>query len=81
MEKNLSTLNEIMDRKTNSTSSFIESDGLFIIKPFDVGNYFNDDFIGKVGRLRQEIPTKNSEPSYSCIKTNNERKALRVKML
>jgi hypothetical protein len=33
-------------------------------KPFSVGNYFND-FIGKVGKLWQEMP--NSEPSYSCI--------------
>jgi hypothetical protein len=32
-----------------------------------------------VGKLRQEMPTTNSEPSYSWIKkTNNERKALQV---
>ena len=29
--------------------SFIESDGLFITKPFDVDKYFKDDLIGKVG--------------------------------
>ena len=45
--------------------SFIESDGLFITKPVVVANYFNDYFIGKVGKLRQEMPTVNSEPSYS----------------
>jgi hypothetical protein len=41
MEKKLwSTLSEIMCQKTNSTPYFIESDGLFITKPFDVGDYF-----------------------------------------
>jgi hypothetical protein len=38
------------------------SDGLFITKPFD------DYFIGKVGKFRQEMPIMNSEPSYSCKK-------------
>ena len=56
-------------RTLNSTPSFIESDGLFITKPFDVANYFNDYFIGKVGKLRQEMPTTNSEQLYLCIKS------------
>ena len=47
----MSTLNEMMGRKTNLTPSFIESDGLFITKPFDDANYFNYHFIGKVGKL------------------------------
>ena len=69
MDKKLwSTLNEIMGRKTNSTQPFIESDGLFIKKPFDVANYFNDSLIGKVGKPRQEMPTTNSEQLFSCIK-------------
>ena len=38
----------MMGRKTNVT--FIESDALFITQPFDVANYFNDYFIGKVGK-------------------------------
>jgi hypothetical protein len=63
-----STLNEVMGRMTNSTPSFIESDGLFITKPFDVAKLFNDYFIGKVSKLRQETPTTNSEQLYSCIK-------------
>ena len=76
-KKRWSTLNEIMGRKTNWSPSFIESDGLFITKPFDIANYFNDYFIGKVGKLRQEMPTMNNEPSYSCIeKTNNETKSI-----
>ena len=57
-----------MGRKTKSTPSFIESIGLIITKPFDVANYFNDYFIGKVGKRRQEMPTTNSEQFYSCIK-------------
>ena len=69
-ENNMSTLNEIMGRKTKSTPSFIESDSLIITKPFDVGNYLMiiDYFIGKVGKLRQEMPTTNSEQLYSCVK-------------
>jgi hypothetical protein len=56
-----------MGRKTNSTPSFIKSDALFITKPFDVANYFNDFFIDKVGKLRQEMPSTNSEASYSYL--------------
>jgi hypothetical protein len=67
-KKHWSTLNEIMGRKTNSTPSFIESDVLFITKPFDVANYFYDHFIGKVGKLKQKLSTMNSVPMYSCIK-------------
>jgi hypothetical protein len=33
-------------------------------------NYCNDYFIGKVGKLRQEMPTTNSEQLYTCIKKN-----------
>ena len=39
---------KITGRKTNSTPSFIESDGLFITNPFDA-NYFIYYFIDKVG--------------------------------
>jgi hypothetical protein len=42
-----------MGQKTNSTPYFIQSDGLFITKPFDVANYFNDYFIGKVANNEQ----------------------------
>ena len=31
-------------------------------------NYFNYYFSGKVGKLKQEMPTMNSEQLYSCIK-------------
>jgi hypothetical protein len=46
-----------MGRKTNSTPYFIKLNGLFITKPFDVANYFNDYFISKVGKFRQEMAT------------------------
>ena len=39
-----STLNDIMGRKPNYSPSFIEGDGLFITKPFDIVNNFNDYF-------------------------------------
>jgi hypothetical protein len=42
----------------------------------NVANYLNDYLIGKVSKLRQEMPTTNSEPSYSYIKINIERKAM-----
>jgi hypothetical protein len=29
-----------------------------------VANYLNDYFIGKVGKRKQEMPTKNREPLY-----------------
>jgi hypothetical protein len=60
-KKHWSTLNEIMGRKTNSTPFFIKSDGLFVTKTFDISNYFNDYLIGKMGKLRQEMPTKKIE--------------------
>ena len=67
-----------MGRRTNSTPSFIKSDGLFITKPFDVANYLNDYFIGKVGKRRQEMLTMNN-----CIHAfkKNERKAVQVRIL
>ena len=41
-----------MVKKTNSTPSFIESDGLFITKPFDVDNDFNPCVVfGSVGPM------------------------------
>jgi hypothetical protein len=56
--------------ETNPIPSFIETDGLFITKQFDGANYLDDYIIGKVAKQMQEIPTTNSEPSYSCIKKN-----------
>ena len=56
-------------QKDTSNPSFIESDRLFITKPFDVANYFNYYFIGKLGKLdKQSKPMTNSEQLYSCIK-------------
>ena len=51
----------------NSSPSFIEVDGSFITKPFDIANHFNDYFTGKVDKLRSEMTILNSQPSYLCI--------------
>ena len=43
------TLNEVIGRdKMSKSPSFIESNGEFITKPIERGNYFNNDFISKV---------------------------------
>ena len=68
------TLKETMGGETNSTPSFIESDGLFITKPFEVTNYFNDCFIGKVANLGRECQQRTVH--HACIQNYDERKAL-----
>ena len=69
----------MMGRKPQSTASLIYSEGSFTTKPFNIANYFNKYLIGKVGKLRHEMPTTKSEQLYSCItKTNNERKTLHI---
>jgi hypothetical protein len=46
----------------------IKSESLFITKPFDVAKFFfYYYFFGKVGKLKQDMPTMNSVASYSCI--------------
>ena len=35
------TLNEIMGRKSNSSSNHVECDGIYITKPLEIANYFN----------------------------------------
>ena len=57
-----------MGRKPSYSPSFIEVDGSFIIKPFDFVNHFNDYFTSNVEKLRSEMTTLNSEPSYFCMK-------------
>lgn len=46
------TFNEIMGRRTTGGASFVESEGMFLAKPSDIANYFNDFFINKVYALR-----------------------------
>ncbi len=40
-----------MDKRT-ACSSFIESDGIYLTKPFHIANYFNDYFVDKVSKIR-----------------------------
>ena len=49
------TFNNALGRGSNRASSFIEVDGAFITKPFDIAQYFNDFFTSKVDRLRRDV--------------------------
>lgn len=49
------TLNEIMGRESNATTSFIEVDGLFLTKANYIANTFNDHFLDEVHKLRKDI--------------------------
>lgn len=51
----------------SSVSSFIEADGLFITKPFDIAKHFNNFFVDKISKLRHDMQPTNTKPSYSCI--------------
>lgn len=50
------TLNEIM-----GGASFVDSEGMFLTKPSDTANYFNDFFINKVYALRQNMDNTDSD--------------------
>lgn len=43
-------LNEIMGKKSTCTS-FVELDGVYLTKPIQIANYFNDYFVNKVFNL------------------------------
>ena len=45
------TENEILGKKENSAPPFIESDGSFITKPTDIGNYFNDCSLARLANV------------------------------
>ena len=46
---------------------FIESDGSFITKPTDIANYMNDFFIGKISKLRLDMPATNVDTTHPSI--------------
>ena len=54
-------------KKGKLSSSFIESDGSFITKPTDIANYFNDFFIGKISKLRHDMPATNADTTHPSI--------------
>ena len=43
-------------KKSELSSLFIELDGSFITKATDIANYFNYFFIGKISKLRDDMP-------------------------
>lgn len=61
------TMNEIMGRKSSTSSSFIQSDGVFITKPYEIANYFNNFFIGKVDKLRNNMQSSDGAVSNKLI--------------
>ena len=53
--------------KANSAPLLIESDGSFITKPTDNANYFNYFFIGKISKLRDDMPASNADTKHPTI--------------
>ncbi|KAK6321486.1 hypothetical protein J4Q44_G00084620 [Coregonus suidteri] len=62
------TLNAIIGRNSNMSASFVESEGIFIRKPHDITNYFNEYFTGKVEKLRNAMSPTDGSMSYTLIK-------------
>jgi hypothetical protein len=56
-----------LEKKANSAPSFIESDGSFTTKPADLANYFNYFFIGKISKLRDDMPATNADTTHPSI--------------
>jgi hypothetical protein len=61
------TLNYILGKKANLAPSFIELDGSFITKPTDIAHYFNDFFMGKISKLRDDMPATNADTTHPSI--------------
>lgn len=64
------TLNEIMRRKSNMCSTYVDCEGVYITKPQEIGNYFNIFFINKVEKLRATMIPTQSSLSYDLSKNN-----------
>ena len=61
-------LNDIMGRKSNVSTPFVESNGLVLTKPSDIANHFNEYYVSKVANLRQAMGTTPNTVSMDCIK-------------
>lgn len=61
-------LNDIMGRKSNVSTPFVESNGLVVKKPGDIAYHFNDYYISKVVNLRQAMGMSHNTVSSDCIK-------------
>ena len=60
-------MGHILGKKANLPPSFIESDGSFITKPTDIANYFNDFFMGKISKLRDDMQATNAATTHPSI--------------
>ena len=54
-------------RSINQAGAFIEAHGLFITKPYNIANHFNNVFVEKISNLRHDMQTSTAELSYSYI--------------
>lgn len=50
------------------STPFVESEGMYITKPRDIANYFNEYFTGKVERLRNAMNPTDGSLSYTLLK-------------
>ena len=63
------TLNEAMGRDTKAkVPTFIEVNGVFLTKPVDIANYFNNFFITKIKNIRDRMSPINSGLSQTIIR-------------
>ena len=60
-----------MGRKTNSSSNYVECDGIYITRPLEIANYFNTFFTNKIVKLRDNMAPTTSYKSDKLIKKNN----------
>jgi hypothetical protein len=54
----------ILGKKANSAPSFNESNGSFITKLTDIGNYFNDF---RIGKIKYGMPATNADTTHPSI--------------
>lgn len=63
-------LNEIMGKKSTCTS-FVELNGVYLTKPIQIANYFNDYFVNKVSNFRETmkytVDSNSNELIERCI--------------
>lgn len=62
------TFNNILGKSKTTCPSFIEANGLFITKPLEIANHFNNFFIEKVEKLRIGMKSSEGELSKKLIK-------------
>lgn len=60
--------NEIMGEKSNCTS-FVELHGVYLTKPIQIANYFNEYFVNKVSNLRETMKCMADSNSNELIET------------